>query len=336
MFGLILGFLALIATGVAVFHCYTTTKTVKETDEKGNYKRDENYNYIYKTEYPLKKRIPIVIAIGLVFSIIIVGISCFNSVPTGHTGVVTSFGKVENYTLDAGIHFMKPWARVIKMDNRVQKKTLALACFSSDIQEVNIEYTINYQIDKANAMNIYKSVGTSYYDTVIAPNVTEAVKEITALYTAENLVNCRAEMSSKVEAVLAERLIKYNVEVVNTAIEDMDFTDAFTNAVEAKQVAQQNKLKAETVAEQKVVEAKAAAEVKTVEAKAKAEADKIAAEAEAYQIKVKADAEAEANRKVAGSLTNTLIDYEYAQSWDGKLPTYMSGDNGFVPVFNAN
>ena len=273
---------------------------------------------------------------GVLIMVIIIVFSCIRSVPTGHTGVVTTFGKVENYTLDAGIHFMKPWAKVIKMDNRVQKNTLQLACFSSDIQEVNITYTINYQIDKVNAMNIYRSVGTSYYNTVIAPNVTEAVKEVTALYTAENLVNCRAEMSSKVEAVLSERLLKYNVEVVNTAIEDMDFTDAFTDAVEAKQVAQQNKLKAETVAEQKVVEAEAAARVKTVEAQAKAEADKIAADAEAYQIKIKADAEAEANKKVAQSLTGTLIDYEYAQAWDGKLPTYMSGENGLVPVMNIN
>ena len=262
--------------------------------------------------------------------------SCVRSVPTGHTGVVTTFGRVENYTLDAGISFQAPWSRVVKMDNRVQKNTLQLSCFSSDIQEVNISYTINYQIDKANAMNIYKTVGSSYYDIVIAPNVTETVKEISALYTAENLVNSRAEMADKVETLLAERLLKYNIELVNTAIEDMDFTDAFTNAVEAKQVAQQNKLKAETEAEQKVVEAEAAAKVKTVEAEATAAAAKIAAEAEAYEISVKAEAEAAANQKIAQSLTNTLIDYEYAQSWDGKLPTYMSGDNGFVPVMNMN
>lgn len=273
---------------------------------------------------------------GAIIAVIIIMISCVYSVPTGHTGVVTTFGKVENYTLDAGVHFMKPWVKVIEMDNRVQKGNLDLTCFSSDIQEVNMKFTINYCIDKENVMNIYKTIGTSYYDTVIAPNITETVKEITALYTAEDLVGKREEMSSKVETVLAERLLEYNIIVVSVSIEDMDFTDAFTNAVEAKQVAQQNKLKAETEAEQKVVEAEAAAKVKTVEANAKAEADKIAADAEAYQITVKAEAEAEANKKIAESVTGTLIEYEYAQTWDGKLPTYMSGDNGFVPVINAN
>lgn len=269
-----------------------------------------------------------------VISIIVIFISCIRSVPTGHTGVVTTFGKVENVTLDSGMHFVKPWVKVNKMDNRVQKNTVQLACFSSDIQEVNINYTVNYQIDKANAMTIYRTIGKEYYTMVIVPNVTETVKEIVALYTAEDLVGCREELSTRIEDVLSERLKKYNIELVNSSIEDMDFTDAFTNAVEAKQVAQQNKLKAETVAEQKVVEAEAAARVKTVEAQAKAEADKIAADAEAYQIKIKADAEAEANKKLSESITNTLIDYEYAQTWDGKLPTYMSGDAGMIPVIN--
>jgi regulator of protease activity HflC (stomatin/prohibitin superfamily) len=335
MFGLILGIITvLIGIGAGVY-CYTGYTKSKVANEDGyGYKKDNYGNYIYETKYPFRKFTALSIVVSILIAAIIIGFSCIHSVPTGHTGVVTSFGKVENYTLDAGIHFMKPWAKVIKMDNRVQKNTVPLPCFSSDIQEVNIAYTINYQINKTNAMNIYKSVGTSYYDIIIAPNITEAVKEVTALYTAESLVNSREELSNKIEAVLTERLAKYDIQVVSTSIEDMDFTDAFTNAVEAKQVAQQNKLKAETVAAQKVVEAEADAKVKTVEATAKAEADKIAADAEAYQIKVKAEAEAEANKKISESLTNTLIDYEYAQSWDGKYPTYVSGDNGFIPVIN--
>jgi len=114
-------------------------------------------------------------------------LSCVTTVPTGHTGVVTTFGRVENYTLDAGVHMVKPWQQVVKMDNRVQKQTVTLACFSSDIQEVNVSYTVNYQIRKADAMTLYSTVGTGYYDTVIAPNIAESVKVATARYTAEAL-----------------------------------------------------------------------------------------------------------------------------------------------------
>lgn len=274
---------------------------------------------------------------GIVLAILFICLSCVTSVPTGNTGIVTTFGKVENYVLDAGLSMKAPWQKVIKMDNRIQKESVTLACFSSDIQEVSVSYTVNYQIDKTNAMNIYKSIGTSYFATVIQPSITEAVKEVTALYTAEALVGNREELSNAIEEVLAARLLPYNINVIDTSIEDMDFTDAFTNAVEAKQVAQQNKLKAETEAQQKIVEAEAAAKVKTVEAQAQADADKIKAEAEAYQIEVKATAEAEANKKISESITKTLNDYYYINQWDGKLPgTYVGSDDVSTIINGAN
>ena len=260
-------------------------------------------------------------AIGLIVASALIVLSCVTTVPTGHTGVVTTFGHVENYTLDAGVHMVKPWQQVVKMDNRVQKQTVKLACFSSDIQEVNMAYTINYQIRKADAMTLYSTVGVAYYDTVVAPNIAESVKVATAHYTAEELVGMRDELANAIEVILSEKLEQYNIEVVSTSIEDMDFTDAFTDAVEAKQVAQQNKLKAQTEAEQRVIEANAAAEVK-----------KVQADAEAYEVLARANAEAEANRKISESLTRDLIDYNYAQHWDGKLPMMMSGSDGAVIV----
>lgn len=260
------------------------------------------------------------------FSLIGVGLiamSCYTSVPTGHTGVVTTFGSVENYTLEAGIHFKLPWQEVIKMDNRVQKSTLEMSCFSSDIQEVTMTYTVNYQISKQDAMTIYKTIGTNYYNTVIAPCITESVKIVTARYNAEELISSRSEMAQQIEEELEGKLLAYNIVLVGTSTENMDFTDAFTDAVEAKQVAEQNKLRAQTEAEQRVIEANAAAEIKKVEA-----------EADAYEVKTRAEAEAEANRKIAESLTDALIAYQYAQSWDGKLPTFMNGEGGMLPMFD--
>ena len=136
----------------------------------------------------------------------------------------------------------------------------------------------------------------------------------------------RNELAAAIETDLADKLLSYNIELVSTSIENMDFTNAFTDAVEAKQVAQQNKLRAETEAEQKVIEAKAAAEVR-----------KVNADAAAYELLAKAEAEAEANRKISESLTQELINYTYAQSWNGKLPTVMTGgDNSMIPVLDVN
>ncbi len=266
-----------------------------------------------------KKSFITVIAVALAIVFVLLG--SIRTVPAGHTGVVTTFGRVENYTLNSGAHFVAPWRRVICMDNRVQKHTIELPCFSSDIQEVNVSYTVNYQISKQDAMTLYSTVGTDYYNIVIAPNIAESVKVATARYTAEALVGMRDSLANEIEDILGAKLAVYNIELVGTSIENMDFTDVFTNAVEAKQVAQQNKLRAQTEAEQRVIESEAAAEIKKIEA-----------DAAAYERLAKAEAEAEANRKISESLTQNLIDYTYANSWNGQLPRIVSGEGGAVIV----
>lgn len=242
------------------------------------------------------------------------------SVPAGHTGVVTTFGSVEEYTLEAGLHFKAPWQQVVKMDNRVQKNTLDMSCFSSDIQEVTLSYTVNYQIKKSDAQTIYRTIGESYYDTVVEPCISECVKTVTAKYSAESLVADRSKMAEEIEAELREKLAVYNIELVGTSIENMDFTDAFEAAVEEKQVAEQNKLKAQTQAEQAVIEAEAEAEIRIIDA-----------DAYAYETKTKAEAEAEANKKIAESLTQALIDYTYASKWNGEMPL-VSGGSAIVDI----
>lgn len=253
----------------------------------------------------------LVVVIALIFAI-----SCFSFVPTGHTGVVTLFGKVEDYTLDSGVHFKNPFARVIKMDNRIQKESVELSCFSSDIQEVEVVFTLNYQISKEYAMNIYKTIGKNYFDTAVSPIITESVKTVAARYTAEDLINKRNELAMAIETDMKEKLLIFNIELVSTSIEDMDFTDAFTDAVEAKQVAAQNKLRAETEAAQRVVEAEAEAQIR-----------RVTAEAEAYEILQRAEAEAQANQKLAESITDRLIEYRYYEVWDGKLPQMVMGES---------
>ena len=267
----------------------------------------------------------IIVGAGIVCAALI-ALSCTVTVPTGHTGVVTTFGRVEDTTLDSGVHFKLPWQQVVKMDNRIQKNTVELPCFSSDIQEVNLVYTINYQIKKSDAQTIYRTIGESYYQTVIEPCITESVKVVTARYNAEDLVGRRDELATAIEGDLTQKLLTYNIEVISTSIENLDFTDAFTDAVEAKQVAQQNKLRAQTEADQKIVEAKAAAEVK-----------KVNADAAAYELLAEAKAKAEANKELSASLTVELIRYTYVQTWNGKLPTVMTGDgSSMVPVLDVN
>lgn len=261
----------------------------------------------------------VIVILALLLAVVF--FSCVTTIPTGHTGVVTTFGSVEDYTYDAGVHFKLPWQKVVMMDNRIQKQTVNLACFSSDIQEVTMTYTVNYQINKANAQNIYKNIGTDYYNTVIIPCITESTKVITAKYSAEDLVGERTDLATAIEEELAAKLKLFNVELVSTSIEDMDFTDAFTNAVEEKQVAQQNKLRAETEAQRAKIEAEAAAEVARIEAQAEADAKLI-----------RAQAEAEANRLVSESITDDILYNKFIDSWNGELPMVTGSDGNLINI----
>ena len=342
MAAFIIGIIALAAGILVALNLKKLKKSSYAKNTSGTYTESETKPYAKFSWIPL-------VAGVLVFIIATVS-SCYTSIETGHTGVVTIFGRVENYTLDAGIHVKAPWQTVVQMDNRVQKATINLECFSSDIQEVSCKYTMNYQINKANAQEIYRSVGIDYYDTVITPNVAESVKTIMAHYTAENLVGNRDSLASEIEVLLGEQLKKYNIEVVSTAIEDMDFTDEFTNAVEAKQVAVQNKLKATTEQEQKTmeaqqaaarakIEAEAAAEVAQIKAEAEAEVAKIQAQANLEVAKLQADAteyagekEAAKNKAISEELTEDLLRYYLIQQWDGKYPETYVGSEGVANI----
>lgn len=260
-------------------------------------------------------------------------------VPTGHTGVVTTFGRVDDVTYEAGINFVAPWKKVTNMDNRTQKASLPLQCFSSDIQEVTLTYTVNYQIDKANAQNIYKNIGVDYFDKVVQPKILEAVKGVFAKYNAETLIASRGILSKEIEEVLSLSLSQYNVQLVSTSIEDIDFTESFTDAVEAKQVAEQNKLRAQTEQEQAIIEANAKAEMKVIDADALAKSQIVAAQADAEVAKIGADAAEYQGQKDAAIMSNLgemlqkypeLIQYYYATNWDGQLPETMLSDGTSV------
>jgi regulator of protease activity HflC (stomatin/prohibitin superfamily) len=273
------------------------------------------------------------------FCLLICLIGNIKTVPTGNTGIVTTFGKVENVTLDAGVHFMAPWKKVVNMDNRTQKQSIEMSCFSSDIQEVSVTYTVNYQINKANAQEIYKTIGTEYFDKIVMPKALEAVKSVFAKYTAEDLIASRSSLSKEIETILIEKLEAQNIQITATSIENIDFTDAFTNAVEAKQVAEQNKLKAQTEQAQQTLEAQAAAERKVIEAKANADSSIVAAQADAEVAKIAADSAEYQGQKDAAIMSNLgtmlerypqLVKYYYVTNWDGKMPETMLDDNSNI------
>ena len=300
MVGFIFGIIFLIA-GIIAAVCLTQYKRIEKTeeyvlDEEGNRMRSSYGGYRTTTKEtvtkPLAKFSVVSVVAGVFLAILLTFFGCISSVDTGHVGVVKTFGKVEDYTFDSDFHLKAPWNSVTQINNQVQKTTIELPCFSKDIQEVNTTYTVNYQIAKGNAQNLYRDIGVNYLDTVVNPTIQETVKTVIAKYSAEELIGKRATVAAEVEGLLRANLQKYNIDVSSTAIENMDFTDSFTNAVEAKVVAEQQKIQAKTEQERLTMEAEKAAERAQIEAAAQAAVDKTKAEAAAKIAEIQAEADA--------------------------------------------
>ena len=305
--------------------------------EKDEYRRDRFLDdaKTCKQEASTKKKLSnITLLAGVIIAVIVFILGSIAIVPTGYTGIKTTFGKVENDVLASGFNFIMPWQNVINMDNREQRTAFQLEAFSKDIQQVDVQGSINFNIDKATAMNLYKDVGVEYPTILITPRVLEDVKIVIARYTAEKLIENRQNTSDAIYDLIKAELANKGINVISFAIENIDFTDAFENAVEAKQVATQEKQKAQTEQEKMTMEQQQQAERERIKAQAAADVQKIDADAKAYAVKVEAEAQAEANEKVAKTLSESLIKYNTVLRWDGKVSVVSSNGMNIMDISN--
>lgn len=289
--------------------------------------------------------------ICILLAVVIVGASCISTVPTGHTGILTTFGRVEDKNLPEGMNFHAPWQSITTMTNKEQIFTEQNLCFSADLQEVAYTYTVKYSLLPSAAPTIYKTVGTDYFNILIKPQVNNAIKAEFGLVEAENMTELRTQLQAKINETVSTFATKYGIEV-SVVIDDFDFSDAYTNAIEAKQVAEQEALRDKTQqqmeterarqqAERTKIQAENDAAIREINANADAEAARIKAQAdfevaqlEADAIAYKGEKEAEATAALAAAITDEVVAYEYAQNWSGELPQYMMGSNGALPIID--
>lgn len=228
----------------------------------------------------------------------------FRTVKAGYTGIVTRFGKVVR-TTDSGLTLKWPIIeKVIKMDTRTQKEEMDASAATKDMQDVNAKIAVNYSITKETALEIYNQLGTDYKDNIIIPAASESFKAGISKYTAEELIKNRAEAKEEILDTLKGRLAENGITISDLNIVDLNFSDSFNQAIEAKAVAQQQ---VET-ARQELERAKIDAEKK----------------------KAEAEGEAAAQRAQQETLTELMIKKMWIEKWNGQLPTTMTDDAGIL------
>lgn len=249
----------------------------------------------------------IVTVVVILFIALIVVMNSFTTVKAGHSGVVTTFGKVSETVLAEGLHFKIPFIQdIILIDNRVKKAEANCTAASKDLQTVSSTIAVNYKVLNSYSAKVYKNIGMDYEAVIITPSIQECVKAVTAKFTAEELITNRQAIGDQMMELLKDKISTYGIEIQIFNITAFDFTDEYNAAIEAKQTAQQNALKAE----QDLQRIKVEAEQKIAQAQA---------EAEAYRLK-------------SEQITPEILISNYIEKWDGKLPTVVSGDSGTMMI----
>lgn len=237
--------------------------------------------------------------------------SCgFEQVDEGYRGIYTSWGKVEGEPLPPGLHFYNPVSgNVFEMEVREQKLETKTDCFTRDTQKVSVQLAVTLYPQQNKIGALYSQFGREWADKIVLPEVLGALKDVIGQYIADDLVSKRETAKQAAEKELKDKLATRGVIVTTLNLTNLDFDDAYEQAVEAK-----------VVAIQKAAEAKN----KTVQ---------VEEEAKQKVTSAKADAEAMRIKSQALSQNKGLVEYEAIQKWDGHLPQYMFGSST-IPMIN--
>lgn len=246
------------------------------------------------------------------FVVLLLVFSTFVIVPAGHRGVVLTFGAVSGKVFEEGLHVIIPIAQTVQIiEVRTVKLSANATAYSKDLQTVDTEIALNYHVDPVEVNTLYQEVGADYEGRIIQPAIQESIKEVSANYTAQELIEERAKVKDEITKTLASRLSSKYLKLDEFSITNFSFSEAYEKAVEEKQVAQQNALKAEN-------------DLKRIQVEATQRVAQATAEAEA--IKIQAQAITQQGGKEYVSL-------KWVEKWDGKLPTTSLGGSA-TPLIN--
>jgi regulator of protease activity HflC (stomatin/prohibitin superfamily) len=262
------------------------------------------------------RNVGIIIVLLILF---IIGWSTFVIVPAGSRGVVLWWGSVEKRIMGEGLNFKVPIAEtVIKVDVRVQPHPFKeIDASSKEYQIVKMTGMMNFHIDPSFVNDLYQKVGLDFAAKVIDPAFNDFVKEVVPTYPIGEILPKREEIRHTAMKKLGNNLSRYHIIVDDIYFADIRFSPEYENAIEAKQVAQQQVETQKQILAQREIEAQ----------------QKVAtAKGESESILVVAQGQAKANEVLSGSITPILVSYKSIEKWNGVLPQVSGGAVPFIDL----
>lgn len=244
-----------------------------------------------------------IIGVGiLIFLLVIVAATTSYVVEPGTRGIKITLGKASDQFLKAGFGFKAPFiTRIVPVNVRQETKSVRADCFSSDLQQVVLDLRVLYRVPEASVVQIYKQFAGDPFDSLIAPRVQEALKEVTATQTAEQIVKNREDIKQKALAASKHKIGEL-LEVADIVIRNIDLSPELEQAIERKMVAEQQAAQARFTQLQTQVEAE------TAVIKARGESEAIKARGEALK------------------QNPAFLRLQIVERWNGKSPLVVPAD----------
>jgi regulator of protease activity HflC (stomatin/prohibitin superfamily) len=240
----------------------------------------------------------------LLLVLLLTFLSCFFVIiNAGERGVLMLFGKVQSTVFDEGIHMTIPLVHTVKkLSIRVQSQEISAEASSKDLQDVYSDVALNWHIIPEEAHLIFQQIGDQkeIVEHIINPSVEEVLKAVMAKYTAEEIITKRGEVKAEVDETLTTRLNPYHIAVDDISLVHVHFSERFRDAVEAKQVAEQEAKQADFIA--------------------------LKAKKEAEAVVNLARGEAEAQQILRSNLTPELLQRQAIAKWNGNLPVVVGSE----------
>ena len=232
----------------------------------------------------------------ILFALIIVATTSTYVVDPGYRGVEVTLGRVSTVFKPEGFGMKLPLiTTIVPQLIRQQTAKMVADCYSSDLQQVKMDLRILYRVPDASVVTVFRDYAGDPFDTLIKPRVAESINEVTALRSAEVIVQKREEVKTRV-LESARRKLGDLLVLEDVVLEDIGLTKMLENAIEAKMVQEQEAARARFSQQQAQTEANTAV------------------------IKAKGEAESINLRGKALRENPSIIDLQIVERWDGITP----------------
>ena len=258
----------------------------------------------------------LLILISLVFAL-----SGCRKVDTHEVGLKVRWGKIDSEPLTPDLYFVNPiGTQMVTYDAREARKELSAPTFTKDMQEANLALIITYSLDKTRIKEIHTTYGRDWDNKIVIPVVLSSVKDVIGQWEADQVVNGREKATKEINDAIIKKLEGKPVHFSQLVIANIDFSDDFEKAIEAKQIATQEAIKARN----KTVQIEEEARQNVIRAKAEADAKLALATAEAKAVEIVGE---------ALNKNKDVVKIKFVEKWDGKAPhTLILGNDSSVLV----